>query len=41
MAYDMNVWPIVPAGSSNMDMMGIGNNTLPEETPEFDTSDFV
>ena len=41
MAYEMNVWPIVPAGSSNMDMMGIGNNTLPEETPEFDTSDFV
>ena len=41
MAYDMNVWPIVPAGSSNMDMMGIGNDTLPKETPDFDTSDFV
>lgn len=30
MAYEMNVWPIVPPGASNMDMMGIDNCTLPE-----------
>ncbi len=36
MAYEMNVWPIVPPGGSNMDMMGIKNNTLPENTSEFD-----
>ena len=41
MAYDMNVWPIVPAGGSNMDMMGIGSSTLKLDTPEFDTSDYV
>lgn len=29
MAYEMNVWPIVPPGGSNMDMMGTGNSTLP------------
>jgi hypothetical protein len=37
----MNVWPIVPAGGSNMDMMGIGSSTLKLDTPEFDTSDYV
>jgi acetolactate synthase I/II/III large subunit len=29
MAYEMNVWPIVPPGASNMDMMGIKACTLP------------
>ncbi len=29
MAYEMNVWPIVPPGASNMDMMGIDSCTLP------------
>ncbi len=28
MAYEMNVWPIVPPGASNMDMMGIDSCTL-------------
>lgn len=32
MAYEMNVWPIVPAGCSNMEMMGIGNSTIPVDT---------
>ena len=41
MAYDMNVWPIVPAGGSNMDMMGICNSTMKMDTPEFYTSDYV
>ncbi len=30
MAYEMNVWPIVPPGGSNMDMMGIDAGTMPE-----------
>lgn len=30
MAYEMNVWPIVPPGASNMDMMGIDSCTLPQ-----------
>jgi acetolactate synthase-1/2/3 large subunit len=41
MAYDMNVWPIVPAGASNIEMMGIKNNTFKQSEPEFDTSDYV
>jgi acetolactate synthase-1/2/3 large subunit len=36
MAYEMNVWPIVPPGASNMDMMGICNATFPEDIAEFD-----
>lgn len=28
MAYEMNVWPIVPPGASNMDMMGVDSCTL-------------
>ena len=39
MAYEMNVWPIVPPGASNMDMMGVDNCTLTSkqrETPDFD-----
>lgn len=39
MAYEMNVWPIVPPGASNMDMMGVDSCTLTSkqrETPDFD-----
>ncbi len=34
MAYEMNVWPIVPPGASNMDMMGIDSCTLTSKTRE-------
>ena len=37
MAYEMNVWPIVPPGASNMDMMGIDSCTLTSKTR--DTAD--
>jgi acetolactate synthase-1/2/3 large subunit len=39
MAYEMNVWPIVPPGASNMDMMGIDSCTLTSkkrETHDYD-----
>lgn len=32
MAYEMNVWPIVPPGASNMDMMGVDSCTLTSQT---------
>lgn len=42
MAYEMNVWPIVPPGASNMDMMGVGEKTLDQEqVTDFDFSDQV
>ncbi|MDD9898752.1 MAG: biosynthetic-type acetolactate synthase large subunit [Candidatus Melainabacteria bacterium] len=34
MAYEMNVWPIVPPGASNMDMMGIDSCTLTSKQRE-------
>jgi len=34
MAYEMNVWPIVPPGASNMDMMGVDSCTLTSKTRE-------
>jgi acetolactate synthase I/II/III large subunit len=37
MAYEMNVWPIVPPGASNMDMMGIDSCTLTSKTRETDS----
>ena len=37
MAYEMNVWPIVPPGASNMDMMGIDSCTLTSKTRDIDS----
>lgn len=34
MAYEMNVWPIVPPGASNMDMMGVDSCTLTSKVRE-------
>ena len=34
MPYEMNVWPIVPPGGSNMDMLGVKNKVMPGETRE-------
>ncbi len=39
MAYEMNVWPIVPPGASNMDMMGIDSCTLTSKTRETTVDD--
>ncbi len=36
MAYDMNVWPIVPPGGSNVDMMGIDSATIKTETYDYE-----
>ena len=36
MAYDMNVWPIVPPGGSNVDMMGIDSCTLKKDDFDFE-----
>ncbi len=37
MAYEMNVWPIVPPGASNMDMMGIDSCTLTGKTRDIES----
>ncbi|OGI18827.1 MAG: acetolactate synthase, large subunit, biosynthetic type [Candidatus Melainabacteria bacterium RIFCSPHIGHO2_02_FULL_34_12] len=31
LSYEANVWPIVPPGGSNHEMMGISSNTLPQK----------
>lgn len=40
MAYEMNVWPIVPPGASNMEMMGIDSCTLTSKAREFKPNDY-
>lgn len=36
MAYDMNVWPIVPPGGANVDMMGLDHNTFSSCNYDYD-----